>query len=343
MTRRDLLAGAALLAATSAIPAASAAKASGLKPLRKPKALKPGDKVALVAPASAGNGGSELYEAQAFVRARGWEPILMPNVSSRFGYLAGTDSERAADINAAFVDPQVKGILALRGGYGCMRILPLLDEKQIRRNPKVLIGFSDITALLVAISKRCGFVTFHGPTASSSQDDYSMEWLMKAVAVSDPLGDLSQPDPLPSDAYRLYSLHGGSARGRLVGGNLSLLAHMMGTPWAPDLKDSILFLEDVNEAPYRVDRMLTQLIISGGMSKCRGVVVGHFTRGDDSSPDSEWKTADVLRDRLAGLGIPVTVGWAVGHVRTKLTMPLGVQAELDADRLTLKILEPAVS
>lgn len=343
MTRRDLLAGAALLAASSAIPAASAAKSSGPRPLKKPKALKPGDKVALIAPASAGGGGSELDEAQAFVRARGWEPVLMPKVSSRFGYLAGTDAERAADINAAFADPSIKGVIAVRGGYGCMRILPLLNDKLIKKNPKVLIGYSDITALLVAISKRCGFVTFHGPTASSSQDDYSMEWLMKAVTVSASLGDLSQPDPLPSDAYRIYSLHGGTARGRLVGGNLSLLAHMMGTPWAPDLKDSILFLEDVNEAPYRVDRMLTQLIISGGMSKCRGVVVGHFTRGDDSSPDSEWKTADVLRDRLAGLEIPVTVGWAVGHVRTKLTLPVGALAELDADRLSLKILESAVS
>lgn len=299
--------------------------------------------MALVAPASAGSGGSELEEAQAFVRARGWEPVLMPHVASRFGYLAGTDAERAADINSAFSNPEIRGILAVRGGYGCMRILPLLNDKMIRRNPKVLMGFSDITALLVGISKRCGFVTFHSPTASSSQDDYSMDWLMRAVSVVEPLGELVQPDPLPTDAYRLYSLQGGSAKGRLVGGNLSLLAHIMGTPWAPDLRDSILFIEDVNEAPYRVDRMLTQLIISGAMSKCRGVIVGHFSRGDESSPDSEWKTADVLRDRLGGLGIPVTVGWAVGHVRTKLTLPLGVLAEMDADDLTFKILEPAVS
>jgi muramoyltetrapeptide carboxypeptidase len=341
MTRRELLAGAAVLAAGAAIPATGHSAAS--KSLKRPQALKRGARIALVAPASEGSSSDDIAKAEAFVAAQGWQPILMPNAKKKMGYLAGTDQERADDLNAAFRDTNIDGIICIRGGYGSMRILPLLDEKMIRRNPKVLMGFSDITALLVGLSRKCGFVTFHGPNALTSDDAYSMESMVRAVTKAEPMGDILQPSPLPSEKYELKTLAPGKAKGRLVGGNLTLLAHLVGTPWAADLKDSILFIEDVSEAPYRLDRMLSHMRLAVAFKRCRGVVVGQFARCDEAAPDSAWKVADVMQDRLSDLGIPVVSGWAIGHVRTKVTLPLGCVAELDADAKTLRVLEAAVS
>lgn len=341
MTRRELLTGAAVLAAGASLPATSHSVAP--KSLKRPKALKPGARIALVAPASEGSSPDDIAKAQAFITAQGWQPILMPNAKNKMGYLAGTDQERADDLNAAFKDPSYDGIICIRGGYGSMRILPLLDEKMIRRNPKVLMGFSDITALLVGITRKCGFVTFHGPNALTSDDAYSMESMLRAVTKAEAMGEILQPSPLPSEKYELKTLAPGKAKGRLVGGNLTLLAHLVGTPWAADLKDSILFIEDVSEAPYRLDRMLSHMRLAGAFKQCRGVVVGQFARCDEADPDSAWKVADVMQDRLSDLGIPVVSGWAIGHVRTKMTLPLGCVAELNADAKTLKVLEAAVS
>lgn len=337
MTRRELLAGAAVLAAGAAIPATG--HSSAARSLKRPQALKPGARIALVTPASEGSSPDDIAKAEAFIAAQGWQPKLMPNAKNKMGYLAGTDQERADDLNAAFKDPDIDGIICIRGGYGSMRILPLLDEKMIRRNPKVLMGFSDITALLVGITKRCGFVTFHGPNALTSDDAFSMESMVRAVTKAEPMGEILQPSPLPSERYELTTLAEGRGRGRLIGGNLTLLAHLVGTPWAADLKDSILFIEDVSEAPYRLDRMLSHMRLAGAFKKCRGIVVGQFARCDEADPDSAWKVADVMKDRLSDLGIPVVSGWAIGHVRTKITLPLGCLAELDGAEKTLKVIE----
>ncbi len=344
MTRRELLAGAAVLAAGTSLPASVlAGSATALKSLKRPKALKPGSRIALVAPASEGSSVEDTDKAQAFVAAQGWQPVLMPNAAKKMGYLAGTDQERADDLNASFRDKSIDGIICTRGGYGSMRFLPLLDEKMIRQNPKVLLGFSDITALLVGISRRCGFITFHGPNALTSSDEYSMQSMVSCVAKAEPMGEILQPEPLPNEKYLLETLSAGRAEGRLVGGNLTLLAHLVGTPWAADLKDSILFIEDVGEAPYRLDRMLSHLRLAGTFNRCRGIIVGQFARCDEAAPDSAWKVADVMKDRLSDLGIPVVSGWAIGHVRTKITLPLGCRAELDAEAKTLKVLDSAVS
>lgn len=338
MTRRDFLAGTAALASMGLAGTALAARPS----LMKPKALKPGARIALPAPASEGDYAADIARCRTFIEAQGWTPVEMKNAQNRFGYLAGTDEERAEDLNEAFRDDSIDGIICIRGGYGSMRILPFLDWKMIRRNPKVLMGFSDITALLVGISQRAGMATFHGPNALSTPNEYSDGWMRKAVAEAEPIGAWSQPSPLPSDAYQLATLHGGKGEGRLVGGNLTLLAHLMGTPWEPDLEDAILFIEDVGEAPYRLDRMLSQMRLAGSFQKCRGVAVGQFTNCDEKDPDSAWNVADVMRNRLADLGIPVVTGWAIGHVRPKLTLPLGCKAELDGDTLTFRVLEAAV-
>lgn len=340
LTRREVLAGAA-----GAAMAGAASTSLGAPAVRTalPKALVPGSRVALCCPASRADRSGELDLCMANARAFGWEPVLMPNTEKTFGYLNGTDQERADDLNAAFADKSIDGIFCVRGGYGAMRILPLLDEKAIRRSPKALIGFSDITALLAGLNRRCGLVGFHGPNALSTPNPYSDGWLRLAVTRTEPMGLLANPDPLPSPAYELKTLAGGKGEGRLVGGNLCLLSHLMGTPWEPDLSGAILFIEDVAEAPYRVDRMMAQLAISGQLERCAGVVIGQFTNCDEQDADSPWKVADVMRDRFNGAKFPVVSGWAIGHVRPKITLPVGCRARLDGDAKTLEILEPAVA
>jgi len=262
-----------------------------------------------------------------------------------WGYLAGTDEERVADLNWALSDPSIKGVLCLRGGYGAMRYLPSIDFDAVRSNQKVVIGYSDITALLVALYEKTSLVCFHGPVGTSTPCEYSTNWMMSAITKKSPLGTYSQPDRATAGKgeFELVTIHGGRATGLLTGGNLTLLTHLLGTPYAPDLRGKILFIEDVTEAPYRIDRMLTHLWLSGELQKVKGVAVGQFTDCDSQEPGSAWKVKDVLEIRLQGLGVPVLTGLAIGHVRDKITLPLGVQAELDADKQTLTVLEPAVS
>jgi muramoyltetrapeptide carboxypeptidase len=343
LTRREALAAAASLTGLGALASAGAAPASQRhKAMTLPASLKPGARIALPAPASAGQYAEDLAKCREFVASQGWVPVEMPHAGDQFGYLAGSDRARAEDLNAAFADKTIEGIICIRGGYGAMRILPLLDYRMIAKNPKVLMGFSDITALLIAISQKSKLVTFHGPNALDSRHPFTLESMTRALTMPQPMGRLLQPAPLPTTDYQLTSLHGGKAEGRLVGGNLTLLAHLMGTDWEPNLKDSLFFIEDVGEAPYRIDRMLTQLLISGRLKSCRGIVCGQFTNCDSQDEDSAWKVRDVLRDRLGSLGIPVVTGWAIGHVRTKMTLPVGVRAELDGDAMTLTVLDSAV-
>jgi muramoyltetrapeptide carboxypeptidase len=296
--------------------------------MRLPPLLPAGARVALVAPAGPLSGPEELDTSIANARSLGWEPVPGANVLARHGYLGGTDAERLQDLNAALADESVDAIWSARGGYGAMRLLPHVDWAALSRRPRALIGFSDVTALHAAASTRCGLVTYHAPTARGALTEFSRTSLARAVIEgSDPCGR----------AEGARTVRGGHTRGRLVGGNLALLAALAGTPYAPDYDGALLVLEDVGEPAYRIDRMLTQLRLSGALSTIAGLVVGHFTQpapGHELSPHS----LDLLVAEAADVaGVPAIVGAPLGHIDDQWTIPLGATARLDADALTLTV------
>jgi muramoyltetrapeptide carboxypeptidase len=293
-----------------------------------PPPLAAGARVALVAPAGPLGGADELEAAIGNARSLGWEPCPGASVLARHGYLGGTDAERLRDLNEALADESVDAIWCLRGGYGAMRLLPHIDYASLTRRPRVLLGYSDVTALHAAVGARCGLVTFHGPTARERLSDFSRDSLLRAV--------VERRDSC-GVALGARTVRGGRAHGRLVGGNLALLAALAGTPYAPDYHGALLVLEDVGEPAYRVDRMLTQLALSGALSHVAGIVAGHFTEatpGHELSPE----TLDaLLRDAADVAGVPCVAGVPVGHIDEQWTLPLGAVARLDADALTLTV------
>ena len=306
--------------------------------LIKPPRLRPGQTVGLVAPAGYPKEAARIDAAVARIAALGF--VVRPGrfLGARHGYFAGTDAERAADLNEMFADGEIAGIFTLRGGYGSSRLLPLLDYAAIRRHPKFLCGYSDITAILNTITQRTGLVTFHGPIADQPFTPYAVAELEKiAFSPKSPLS-LAQPGETepPNGVTTLVQ---GKARGRLVGGNLTMLTHLLGTPYMPDLGGAILFLEDVHEAVYRIDRLLTQLWLSGRLAQVAGILFGHFTEGGEAGAVS---LDSVLRERCVGLGVPALRGLMIGHIADKATLPLGCLVELDADGQTLTLLEHGV-
>lgn len=268
------------------------------------------------------------------------------HVTARAGYLAGGDAERAADLMDMFRDPAVRAIFCVRGGYGSSRLLPEMDFAVIRENPKILVGFSDITSLLLALHTMAGLVTFHGPMLAGDPatgwTEFTEDWLRRALFAPMPLGLLTGLPGAPPPV----TIHGGRAGGALAGGNLSLVAASLGTPYQPDTRGKILFLEEVGEAPYRIDRMLTQLRNAGVFDGVAGILVGECVGCGTAAapPDSGLEPPPVeavLRDRLGGLGVPVLYGLAVGHGRHLATLPLGVRAVLDATAGFLAVTEAA--
>jgi muramoyltetrapeptide carboxypeptidase len=269
----------------------------------------------------------------------GWglRVTLAPNVYARDGYLAGGDALRAADLNAAFADPAVRGVLCTRGGYGAQRVVDAVDMAAVRRDPKVVVGFSDITALQLALWRGARLATVHGPGAARLDERTpaaSAESLRAAVTTTAPV-TVKRDEAEETAPVRVP----GVARGTLLGGNLSLLASSVGTPDMPDLAEAILLIEDVDEPPYKVDRMLTHLRRAGLLDGLAGVVVGQFTNCADA-----WDVpvAAVLAERLGDLGVPVLGGLPIGHGVGQFTVPVGVPAVLDADAGTLTA-EAAVS
>lgn len=301
----------------------------------RPPALKPGARIALVAPAGPLGDGA-VDRAIERVLGWGWEPAPGEHARKRHGYLSAPDAQRAEDLNAALADDSVDAVWCLRGGYGVMRILDAVDWTALARHPKPVIGFSDNTALHLAI-QRLGIVSFHGPhPATQELTSFSADGLLGALTSTQPAGLL----PFPGAGGRAETITGGAAEGRLVGGNLSLVAATLGTPYAIDAQGAILFLEEVGEAPYRVDRLLSQLRLAGVLDGVAGIALGGFTETgtDDDGPG----VLDVLGDLLGGLGIPVAHGFPFGHVDDNWTLPVGGRARLDADEGTLALLEPGV-
>ncbi|WP_067737596.1 S66 peptidase family protein [Novosphingobium naphthalenivorans] len=347
-TRRQAVAalGAAALPLAGSPLAASLAKVPPVRPVRPPR-LREGDVLGLVAPAGFIADRFGLAEIEKTVRAMGLIPRPAPHMLEREGYLAGTDETRARDLMAMFTDDEVRGIMAVRGGWGSARLLPYLDFAAIARNPKLYAGFSDNTALHLAFAARTGVHSIHGPNASASWPPAAWEAFRKLAFEADmPTYAVPASDGpnLSGRGPALRTFRGGKARGRLLGGNLTVLSALAGTPYLPDFTGAILFLEDTNESEYRIDRMLTQLALAGILGRVAGVVFGQCTHC--ANPDggySNFTIYEVLDRQFADLGVPAFQGALIGHIAAQVSIPVGVMAEIDADAGTIRMLEPAVA
>lgn len=353
MKRRSFMRSAALGAAglgvgaspVTGADASRAVPAGGPPDSVKPRRLHAGSRVALVNPAGATFDRRDVEVVEDRLAALELVPVRGAHLLDRHGYLAGTDEARAADINEMFADPTVDGIIAVRGGWGAARLLHLLDYDAVAANPKVFMGYSDITTLLLAFQARTGLVTFHGPVGTSEWNDFSLGAL-RAVVFEGTAPTLRNPTERGSDLvvtdHRPRIIAAGRASGRLLGGNLTVLASLLGTPYVPDWTGAILFLEDIGEAVYRIDRLLTQLALAGILDAVAGVVFGKCTDCDPEGSNGSLTLPEVLEHHLGGLGVPVWAGGMVGHIPHKWTIPLGVAAEVDTRSATIRLLEPAV-
>ncbi|MDM4768146.1 LD-carboxypeptidase [Pelomonas sp. SE-A7] len=339
------LAAAGLSPALAAAAAPQAALQSAAKPQIHARRLRPGDTVALVSPANATFEREPIEIATEALQALGFKVRHGANLRARYGQFGGTDAQRAADINAMFADDSVAGIIAMTGGSGCNRIVDKLDYKTIAARPKFFGGFSDLTSLVNGIQRQTGLVTFHCPVASSEWNGYSVA-AFRSLVMEGEAALLKNPPPERGDnivptQYRTRALRGGKARGRLVGGNLAVLSSLIGTPYAPEFRGAILFLEEINEYIYRVDRMLSTLRLAGALDQLAGVVLGHFTKCEPGDGNYGVLTLDeVFDDYFLPLNVPVYRGAQFGHVKRKLTIPVGAEAEMDADAGTIQLLKP---
>lgn len=313
---------------------------------QKPRALKRGDRIGIVAPASAPFDPTRYESGFEGIRKLGFEPVFAPNARKSLGFLAGTDQERADDLHTMFADPSIAGMICLRGGYGVTRILDLLDADLIRRNPKIFVGYSDITALNSFLLTECDMVSFYGPMIavefSKGPTPFTEASFLRMLTCAEPYGPIGQPE-----GWTLReTLQGGQAEGTLIGGCLTLLQSLIGTKYQVPLRDAILYFEDIDSEPYQSDRVLTHLLASGMMDSVRGVVVGECLDCEHIEGRSHYDNCqsfrEVILERFGPLGVPILFGTPFGHGVEKATMPLGVRARIDADASELIITESAV-
>lgn len=299
-----------------------------------PTALRAGDRIAIVSPSSPPFA-ERLEHGLLTLEAWGFEPVVMPNAREVHGHLAGVDDARADDLETAFADPAVRAVFVGRGGYGSARLVDRLDWSVVAADPKPLLGFSDVTSLLCAAWVRIGLVTFHGPFVGGFPrvDEEARAHLLRLLCETDP------PGRLPG---RARTVRGGTAEGTLLGGNLATLCSLVGTADEPVLDGAILLVEDVNEAPYRLDRMFTQLRRAGVLDSVAGVVVGALRGCEPPTDRPSASAAQVVDDRLGMLGVPVVQGLDVGHTDRQFAVPFGVRARLDADEGALTVTQAAV-
>lgn len=306
----------------------------------KPKVLRFGDTVGIIAPASPTTDGN-IKKVEKKLTDMGFKVKMGKSVYERYGYLSGNDAVRAEDINSMFKDKEIDGIICIRGGYGTPRILDLIDYEIIKENPKVFVGYSDITALHIAFNQIAGLVTFHGPMAASDMvrnfSDFSKDHLLKAIMDDEPLGGISNPE-----GEEIITINGGIGEGEIIGGNLSLIVDTIGTPYEIDVKGKILFIEEVGEEPYNIDRMFNQLRLSGKLSEAEAIILGDFNKCDPEKPDESLTLEQVINDHIKPLGKPTIYNLQAGHCQPMVTIPFGVRARLDADNKELTILENSI-
>ncbi len=303
----------------------------------KPKRLRKSDVIGIVAPASPVFPEDQLESAATYIESLGYRIKFGKAVRKVYGYLAGTDRERAADLNNMFADKQVSAIFCLRGGYGSPRLLSLIDYDTVARNPKIFVGFSDITALSCALLAKCRLLTFSGPMLASDMthpDDFAQEHFWRLITSATVVGELPN-----HDSHYATPLRAGITTGRLIAANLSLLTVLFGTPYLPNLRKSILVVEDVGEEPYRVDRMLSQVEHSGVMRALNGFVIGQLTDCEPEDEKPSLSMEQVITDYVNKLPkpVPAFANFSFGHVKPKLTLPFGAKAKLSVTRRQCKL------
>lgn len=319
----------------------------GTHPIIKPAKLSKGDTLALVTPGSYITE-VELMQSIENLQQLGFNAVYSEKLLLQNGYFSSTDADRAKDLIDMFKRKDVSGIVCARGGYGCARILPLLDYDVIKSNPKVFIGYSDVTAIHLGILKKTGLITFHGPVATSTFNDFTIEYFDN-VLLTPQKGTVLKNSTIGEDEniYGVTTLVSGEGEGNLTGGNLSIVVSLIGTDFDIETKNKIIFLEEIGEEPYRIDRMLTQMIQAGKFEYAAGVALGIFknceSKLDNPSFENSLTLMEVLRDRLGNLKIPVVYGMSFGHVKDKFTIPVGINVRLNADEQTITLLESAVN
>ncbi len=342
MDRRRFIGGTALAATLPLIGLQSAAAAPRGRLL--PPALNKGDTVGLVSPSSATSDRLSLQLAREAMEAFGLTVKTGAHYDARHGHLAGSDAERAGDLNAMFADKQVKAIVCVRGGSGAARLLPLLDYDRIRANPKILLGYSDITALHCAIQAKTGLVTFHGQIGSGSWNRFNADQFdrlfFKRERMQYQNTVVDADDELVPRRNRTLTLRGGTARGELIGGNLTVLTALAGSPYLPDFTGKILFLEDVEEAPYRIDRMFSTLKLMGALDRIAGFIFGECTDCKPGDGYGSLTLDQIFDDYIVPLKIPAYRGAMIGHIREQFIVPVGGSVEMDADAGSFRVLEP---
>jgi len=335
--RRQFLTTFGLTALATQIPPLTAQGKLSPNTILKPPRLQIGDTVGLIAPAGIVDA-EDIATAKQSLANLGLKVKQGKHILDRYGYLAGRDADRAQDVNVMFSDRSVKAIIAMRGGWGCNRILPLLNYSLIRSHPKILMGYSDITSLLLAINARSRVITFHGPVATSTWNQFTVDYLKRILFNAEAV----TMQNINTSEVPVETIAPGKARGKLVGGNLSVLAAMVGSPYLPSWNKSILFVEEIGEDVYRIDRMLTQLKTAGILNQIAGFIFGQCTNcslGDEPS----FTLMQVLQDHIIPLNIPAWYGSMIGHIKDKFTLPIGVEVEIDANIGTIRLLEAAVS
>lgn len=345
MDRRRFLGAAALMGAAVPLMGMGGAMAATHGQLLA-AGLRKGDTVGLVSPSSAVSERLALQLAQEAMEALGLRVRTSAHYGGRYGHLAGTDAERAGDLNAMFGDREVKAIVCVRGGSGAARLLPLLDYPLIRRNPKVLLGYSDITALHCAIHAKTGLVTFHGPVGTGSWNRFNVDQFERLFFQRELMqyqNSRDVGDELVPRRNRTQTLRGGKAQGELVGGNLTVLTALAGSSYLPDFSGKILFLEDVGEAPYRIDRMFSTLKLMGALDKLAGFIFGDCSDCNPGDGYGSLTLDQIFDDYILPLKIPAYRGAMIGHIREQFIVPVGGKVEMDADAGSFRLLAPVLA
>jgi muramoyltetrapeptide carboxypeptidase len=309
----------------------------------KPKKLSKGDVIGIISPASSTDDYTNVELGVKYLEKIGYKVEIGKNVGKTHGYLAGNDDERTDDFHYMFKKKYIKAIMCVRGGYGSPRLLDKIDYKLIKNNPKIFIGHSDITALQMAMLNRTGLITFAGPMLAIDFTDevssFTEEIFWAMITSNKKFGKIHQPDD-----EKIITIVKGASKGRIVGGNLSLLSSLVGTNYLPELKDKIILIEEVGEVPYRIDRMLNQLRLAQVFKQVKGIVLGAFTDCNETDPAKKTLTlGEVIADYFESLKIPVVYNLKHGHIKDSITIPIGITVKLNSSRNYLEIDEGAVS
>ena len=308
----------------------------------KPKKLLNGDLIGLISPASAVDEISKVEQGVKYFEKLGYKVEVGKNIGKLHGYLAGSDEERLSDLHYMLRKKEVKAIFCIRGGYGSNRLLNKIDYNLVKRNPKIFVGYSDITALQLGFFAKTGLITFAGPMLAvdfySEVNSYAEESFWTSITSNKPLGKVKMPN-----GEKLFGLNKGEKIGRIIGGNLAVLSSLIGSKFLPDLKGKILLLEEIGEAPYRIDRMLSQLSFSNNLDKISGAVLGAFIDCNEKDPTKSSLTlGEVIEDYFGKLKVPVIYNLSHGHIENNLTIPLGIKVKINSSRTTLEFSESPV-